>query len=491
MLALLAIAVCVAVMLHVGVCPMTVQILVLAAILWRVYLASGAGAVPVIENMTASEYHKYNPFVPPGDKLKMNLQAVEGNLEKAVSIRDSVSNIEFTRVSDSTNVQGDVMVLDTAWKGGRSDAAGVFGDFTVAFTGTFHTDSTFTLLKVDGLTGAGEFGAMKIRISNTADATDVSLVYGGDGDVTRERFKYYPGLVTVIVSKTESPTEGGAVVTFSHRPHANDAQTLTKPVKMQGNTILKSQVTSQITIGDAPATGTPARLSRLLLWESKISDSDVLEIVSQGDKIQILKVQAYRDLLADNERLATEADAARTMNPFGDAVVQEKCSSVKDWTRPNAIGNANAECWDEIKRFCEAKPDAPGCECWSESKKDTDQCRKFRATMSASPYTDVSTLKDEELEAVMKQYNLVKKDLAAEAAATAAATEAAKPQVVKPRRSIIHKTTARGNSLYDDEEVLSNPTTGWLGSSSAYDQKTKTGGTDVFTRFYNWLIGKN
>jgi hypothetical protein len=483
MIALLAIAVCVAVMLHVGVCPMTVQILVLAAILWRVYTASTVhdGAT---EHMTASEYHKYNPFVPPGDKLKMNLQAVSGSLEKAVSVRDSVGNVEFTRVSDSTNVQADVVVLDTAWKGGRSDMAGVFGDFTVAFTGTFHTDSMFTLLKVDGLTGTGEFGAMKIKISNNTDSTDVSLVYGSDSDVTREQFKYYPGLVTIIVSKTESPTEGGATVTFSHRPHANDAQTLTKPVKMNGNTILKSQVTSQITIGDAPATGTPARVSRLLLWESKISDSDVLEIVSQGDKIQILKVQAYRDLLADNERLATEADDARTKNPFGDAVVQDKCSSVKDWTRPNAIGEANAECWDEIKRFCEAKPDAPGCECWSESKKDTDKCKKFRATMSASPYTDVSTLKDDEIEAVMKQYNLVKKDAAAEATA-AAAKEAAKTAVPKRRTNVIHKTTARGNSLYDDEEMLSNPSTGWLGSSAEYNQKT----SGAARSWYDWLMG--
>lgn len=488
MIALLAIAVCVAVMLHVGVCPLTVQILVLAAILWRVYVSSNSPG-PIAEHMTASEYHKYNPFVPPGDKLKMNLQAVSGNLEKAVSIRDSVSNVEFTRVSDSTNVQGDVLVLDTAWKGGRSDMAGVFGDFTVAFTGTFHTDSIFTLLKVDGLTGTGEFGAMKIRVSNNADSTDVTLVYGSEADVTRETFKYYPGLVTIIVSKTESPTEGGAVVTFSHRPHANDAQTLTKPVKMNGNTILKSQVTSQITIGDAPATGTPARVSRLLLWESKITDSDILEIVSQGDKIQILKVQAYRDLLADNERLATEADAARTRNPYGDAVIQDKCSSIKDWTRPNAIGEANAECWDEIKRFCEAKPDAPGCECWSDSKKDTDQCKKFKATMSASPYTDVSTLKDDEIEAVMRQYNLVKKDAAAEAAAIAAsATEAAKKTtdaVPQRRTNVIHKTTARGNSLYDDEDVLSNPSTGWLGSSAEYNQKTN----GVVRSWYDWLMG--
>ena len=480
MLALLAIAVSVAVLLHVGVCPMTVQVLVLAAILWRVYTTSGVhDAAPVAEHMTASDYHKYNPFVPPGDKLKLSVQAVSGNLEKAVSIRDSVGNVEFTRVSDSTNVQDDVMVLDTAWTGGSSDKAGVFGDFTVAFTGTFHSDSVFTLLKVDGLTGTGEFGAMKIRVSNTADTTDVALVYGGDADVTREQFKYFPGLVTIIVSKTESPTEGGAVVTFSHRPHANDAQTLTKPVKMVGNAILKSQVTSQITIGDAPATGTPARLSRLLLWEAKISDADVLEIVSQGDEIQVLKVPAYRDLLEDNERLATEADAARTRNPFGDEVIQGKCSSVKDWTKPNAIGDANAECWDEIKRFCEARPDAPGCECWSDAKKGSDKCKKFMATMSASPYTDVSTLQDSQLEAVMKQYNLVKKD-----AAPVASTPAPAP---KRRRNVIHKTGARGDSLYDDEELLSSPSTGWLGSSAAYDQsaKTNTGGSWL----YNWLMG--
>jgi hypothetical protein len=478
MIALLAIAVCVAVLLHVGVCPMTVQVLILAAILWRAYLMSDTGAA-VTEHMTASDYHKYNPFVPPGDNLKMNLQAVEGNLEKAVSVRDKVGNVEFTRVSDSTNVQGDVMVLDTAWKGGSSDKGGVFGDFTVAFTGTFHTDSTFTLLKVDGLTGAGEFGAMKLKISNAADTTNVSLVYGSDADVTREQFKYYPGLVTIIVSKTESPTEGGATVTFSHRPHANDAQTLTKPVKMNGNTILKSQVTSQITIGDSPATGTPARVSRLLLWESKISDADVLDIVSQGDKIQILKVQAYRDLLADNERLATEAHAARTKNPFGDEVVQSKCSSIKDWTRPNAIGDASPECWDEIKRFCEARPDAPGCECWSQSKKDTDKCKKFIATMSASPYTDVSSLQEDQVEAVMKKYDLVKK--AAGAAPTAPA--AAPP---RKRRNVIHRTGARGHSLYDDEEVLSNPSTGWLGSSSHY-RRTKAPG--LRSRWYNWLMG--
>jgi hypothetical protein len=488
MIALLAIAVCVAVLLHVGVCPMTVQILVLAAILWRVYLSTMAD--PVIENMTASDYHKYNPFVPPGNKLKLNIQAVSGNLGKAVSVRDSAGNVEFTRVSDSTNVQDDVVVLDTAWKGGSSDKAGVFGDFTVAFTGTFHTDSVFTLLKVDGLTGTGEFGAMKLRVSNNTDTTDVALIYGSDADVTRETFKYYPGLVTIIVSKTESPTEGGAIVTFSHRPHANDAQTLTKPVKMNGNTILKSQVTSQITIGDSPATGTPARMSRLLMWESKISDSDVLEIVSQGDKIQILKVQAYRDLLDDNERLATEADAARTRNPFGDEVIQGKCSSIKDWTKPNAIGDANAECWDEIKNFCEARPDAPGCECWSESEKKTDKCKKFMATMSASPYTDVSALQEAQVEEVMKQYNLVKKDAPQPAAAPAAPAGPAGP---KRRRNVIHRTGARGDSLYDDEEVLSNPSTGWLGSSAAYDQRTsgQKAGTGVRSWWYNWLMGNN
>lgn len=487
MIALLAIAVCVAVLLHVGVCPLTVQILVLAAILWRVYIASSAGSVQVAEHMTASEYHKYNPFVPPGDKLKLNIQAVSGNLEKAVSVRDSVGNVEFTRVSDSANVQDDVVVLDTAWKGGTSDKAGVFGDFTVAFTGTFHTDSVFTLLKVDGLTGSGEFGAMKLKISNTPEKTDVALVYGSDSDVTRESFKYYPGLVTIIVSKTEAPTEGGATVTFSHRPHANDAQTLTKPVKMVGNTILKSQVTSQITIGDAPVTGTPARMSRLLMWESKISDSDVLEIVSQGDKIQILKVQAYRDLLDDNERLAAEAEAARTKNPFGDEVIQSKCSSVKDWTKPNAIGDANAECWDEIKNFCEARPDAPGCECWSDAQKGTDKCRKFMATMSASPYTDVSALQEAQVEEVMKKYNLVKKD------AVPAAAPAAAPAGPKRRRNVIHKTGARGNSLYDDEEVLSNPSTGWLGSSAAYDERTsgQKSGTGVRSWWYNWLMGNN
>jgi hypothetical protein len=487
---IVAAAVMAGLLIHVGVCPITIQMLLVAAVLIAVFRAQTAQTIKA-EHMTqpkiAGEPDLYAP--PVADMLTHSVEAMRGGLDQAKSIVDDAAGGVFE--SQVGNTRDDVLVLSDPWSGPPSNVAGVFEDFTIAVTVTIPEQGQVSLFKAAAMTTTG-LGAVEVRVQPGADGRrQLSLMYGDD-----------TGTVSTDVAATKEPVtiicrKSGLKVVLQQATHSVTADNQRVELDMSDTARARPQVTTPVLLGAPGSAGGDALLSRLLVWKVAIPDDIINHIVLQGKMIALRKDDVFQSLISERDRAYKTAADAKTRNPYGSDAIQEACkASITDWTKPGEIAFATVGCKDSITDFCKANPDHPECACFGDAKKDTAACKQFLGLLKSSPPADLENLTPEELAAIVGKYGLQdpKAIAAAEAAKKLAECTAAKKPaagaaaggaavVKKPRRRILNTN----HELDEIESRLMTPGHGYWGRSAQFDQHDQYGRYGPTKRDKSWL----
>ena len=477
MLKLFVVAIFVALLLHFGICPLTIQLIVVAAILWR---ARRPAAVQEHFGYNPPSDRNYVGFHPPKqDHLSNCVETMDGNLKDVQEIAD-MSQDGTTYKCSQKNLKPDVLALitDAPWSGGKSRDCDVFGDFTIAVTMQLHVaDSEVTVLEVVGFDSNQDKSSLTVKVRpTTASRRSIDVAYGKVSVPTGVTASTEP--LTIIVRRD------GVKLTVTQYVHSvNDTAT------GEGGT--REMADPKLTAGgnDFPVVfghlhRGQAELTRLMVYNVALTDDEISVLVKQGLKTQVFKQALYQEIVDQLDEANSRAVLATTGNPYKDDGVQAACAAVKNWTMPNAIAYAGQSCWDSINNFCSKNPGHPGCECWG-AEKDSLKCKKFLATMSSSDITDLDNLKDEDVAAIMQKYKLAKvvEKPAAPAPGTGThdtGTQAPAPAPARRRRRWTSPTRDR---LYEDEEeLIAAGTHGWHGRREGARAKKRG--------FWRFLLGE-
>jgi len=455
-------------LLYAGFCPLTIQMLVLAAVLLAACRATSAAAVTATEHLTLSPSagEPDDLLAPPAaDMLTHSLEPMRGGVADSRSVPDLAAGGTFE--AQTPNPRPDVLVLSEEWSGPPSNAAGVFDDFTIAATVTVPEAGQVSLFRALAMTPDG-LGAVDLSMRPGADGRrQLVLVYGNATVTTDVSATSEP--VTVVCRRT------GLKVVLQQTVHSVSADNQRGEVELPDTASARSQVLTPVTVGAGGSSGGSALLSRLLVWKSSLTDDQVGVAVRQGLMSQLMKEDVYKSLVAERDLAYGAARSAKTQNPYGSEQVQAACAaSVADWTRPGELAFAAVGCKDAIVAHCKAHPDSSGCECYTEAKKGTPECRKFLAMMSTSPPADLDDLSEEQVAAVAAKYRLEDPAKRAAAAAVVAAVPAAPGAApaapAQPRRRRILR-----DHLDDEENALMTPGVSYFGRSAAFDQHDSKG----------------
>ena len=396
MLLLFAVAIGVALLLHYGICPMTIQLLVIGVVMWGLATASPAPPEHFYNGGHAESSSK--TLVPPQDAALTNcIETIDGSYDKVMTITDRASGSTFTCTTPNAKSNALLLVKGDPWTGGQSSGCGVFNDFTVAATIKMDPTTEVTLLKVDG------------QENKVQTKVEVSVHTGPEGK-RAVKLTYGSATFEASVSATAEPVtiivcRKGTQVTIRQSVHSVTAssdvgQGDLQDVKVTPNSLLPIEV-GDLKVGSA-------ELTRILVWNVALSNGDIETVANQGLSTQLLNEPTYKDLVNKLDRAVKDGKSSHTKNPYGDQGVQTACeASVPNWQVPNALANAAPQCWDAVNNYCTKNPTTKGCECWGASK-DTVACKKFMATLNSSPYIDIGNLQDGDINKIMQQYGLVK-----------------------------------------------------------------------------------
>lgn len=475
-------------LLHAGFCPATIQMLIVAAVLLMAYRQQSAWT-PAVEHMQNNVPVENDLFDPPVKEFLVHrLEPMRGGMTDQRTVADDAANAKFE--TTEPNTRDDVMVLSSPWTGPASDSAGVFDNFTIAVTATIPEGGLVSLFMAEAKTPAGLSKVALIAEPSNGKRT-IRLVYG-DAVISQE------------VAATKEPVtimcvRSGLKVTLSQTVHSMVGDRQGGDTDLPDTAKVYAHVTSPMVVGET-SSGGYTHVSRLLIWKTALSDTDVNAVVRQGLMSHLLKEEVYKSLVTERDTAYQAAINAKKTNPYGSEQVQAVCSaSVPDWTRPDALANADPSCWDAISATCLANPKLPGCECWDPAKASSDTCKKFLATMSKAGYSDVSNLTPEQLKAVIEKYKLVDPTVKAESDKTAADAAAAAAAAAASASSANERRRRRNTRRYDDsdfdedERRLMTPGYGWFGGSSAYDMRDGRGRYGPGAREWKWwwpLIGR-
>ena len=391
---LVAVVAGVIVLMHLGLCPLTLQLLMLGVVAYALYRRTSIRAERrVLEKFTGSSTDQapVDPL-PKSDKVVCDVPASGASIEGTSDIPDGAGG---SWTMESPNPKSDAVVVRAPITGSLSSKdAGVFEDFTVMCTAKIPASGAITILKVDGTVGS-ELSSLKLAVQASSPGLRQLKLSIGPGfvscDVTASK-----AAVTIFARRT------GNIVTLT-QVIGEDAETYSAALP-EGSRILP-EVIKPVIIGDGVAGG-DVELTKLVVWSTSLADVDVLALSQKAWEAQLLKEEYVAGLVASkNEAMKTAMDA-RTVNPYGSDVIQRECSAVKDWTLPDALANADAACWAAISAQCETHPEGPGCSCWDPIKATTASCQKFRAQLSGSVPVNLASLTADQLETVKQTYGL-------------------------------------------------------------------------------------
>jgi len=384
---LLATALAVALLLYGGICPMTIQVLVIAVLL----------STAVVRAEKPTEHFSSGPApdttpVPLADALTNEIDTASGGLSGAMSVADAAAGANF-ECADA-NTLDDALSLTTQWTGPPSNTAGVFGDqWTVAATVRLTEAAQVPLLTVSGMTAAG-LGAFQLLVQpGPVGRRQIVLTYGASSVSHDVSATVAP--VTVVVRRD------GATVTLIQAVHG------VSDVKERGDVELdasmKAQVTAPMTIGGSMSAGPCGSLLKLLVWKAALSDADIQKVCDQALASQLVLQPAYKGIMQQRDAALTQAQSARSRNPWDSDGIQQACSSsVPDWTAPGALFMAPPTCRDAVSAHCSARPTSKGCECWGTP--DTPGCKKLMSVMSGAVVPDLQNLTPGQLAAIKAKY---------------------------------------------------------------------------------------
>lgn len=475
-------------LIHAGVCPITIQMLIVAGVLIMVCRAQMRQKT---EHMTAPTKIAGEPdlYAPPmADMLTHSVEAMRGGLDQAKSVVDDAAGGLFE--SQVGNTRDDVLVLSDPWSGPPSNVAGVFDDFTIAATVTIPQQGQVSIFKAAAMTPGG-LGAVELRVQPGADGRrQLALMFGDD-------------TVTSDVAATKEPVtivcrKNGLKALLQQTTHSVTADNQRVELDVSDTARARPQVTTPVLLGASGTAGGDSLLSRLLVWKVSVPDDIISQIVLQGKMIALRKDDVFQSLISERDRAYQSAADAKTRNPYGSDAIQEACKvSIADWTKPGEIAFATVGCKDAISDFCKANPDHPECACFGDAKKDTPACKQFLSLLKSTPPADLENLTPEELAAVVGKYGLQDpKAIAAAEAAKKLAECAAKPAAAaaakqavgagqvgarKPRRRILSQ-----HALDEEENRLLSPGAAWYGRSAAFDQRDQYGRYGVTKREKSW-----
>ena len=387
---LLASALAVALLLYGGICPMTIQILVLAVLLVSALSQPAPWTDTPMEHFTDGGSDAAP--VPLADALTNEIDASSGGLSGVMTITDRAAGAAFECVD--ANTVDDALSLTKQWTGPPSNTAGVFGDqWTVAATVRLTEAAQVPLITVSGMAPAG-LGTFQVLVQpGPVGRRQIVLTYGAAS-------------VSHDVSATVSPVtivvrRDGNAVTMMQAVHG------VTDIKERGDVELdatmKAQVTAPMTIGGSMTSGPCGSLLRLLVWKTALSDGDVQAVCDQALMSQLTQQPVYQKIMQQLDAAVTQAQSARSRNPWDSDGVQHACAmSVPDWTAPGALINAAPTCRDSVSAHCSAHPTSKGCECWGTP--DTPGCRKLMSVISGAGVPDLHNLNPGQLAAIKAKY---------------------------------------------------------------------------------------
>lgn len=405
LLKLVLIVAIVSVMLASGICPLTIQL----ALLGILFLAlvrkshdvstfviekyeSEAAGVTMTDGVVKEDYTK----LPKKESLVAHLSYMAGQIKDAKAINDPVSNSAWTL--ETPNSTSDSIVMRNKITGMTSQHAGVFENFTIVMTLTIPFNGTLSLFKVQGMKN-GSLSKIELVVQPGPDGKrQIQLVCGSSA-------------VTANVTATASPVtivalRKGNLVTISQTMHGITPTVDSYEGELTDDSRITPEVTSPVELASGGVSGGDAYLKRLIVWSIPLTPEDVSAVIKRAWVVEILKEPVVARIVKEEEAAALNATKAKTMNPYGSAVIQNTCSAIKDWTLPDAVAMADEACWKSIEAHCTANPTSPGCKCWDPALSLTASCVNFRAQLSGQTPPNLAALTPAQLEQVKHVYGL-------------------------------------------------------------------------------------
>lgn len=403
LLKLVLIVAIVSVMLASGICPLTIQLILLGILFLALVRKSNAvienyeseaAGVTMTDGVVKEDYTK----LPKKASLVIHLSYMAGQIKDAKSINDPVSNTAWTL--ETPNSTSDSIVMRNKITGMTSQHAGVFDDFTIVMTLTMPYNVTTSLFKVQGMKG-GSLSKIELEAQPGPDGKrQIKLTCGASA-------------VTAYATSTASPVTIVAIrkgnhITISQTMHGITPTVDTYEGDLKDDSRITPEVTSPIEIASGGVSGGEAYLKRLVVWSVALTPEDISAVIKRAWVVEILKEPVVARIVKDEEAASLSAAKAKSMNPYGSDVIQNTCISIKDWTLPDAVAMADAACWKSITAHCTANPTSPGCKCWDPALSLTASCINFRAQLSGQTPPNLAALTPAQLEQVKHIYGLGK-----------------------------------------------------------------------------------
>ena len=373
----------VALLMAAGVCPLTLQLVMLAAVLTMLVreqrrallttverFQSDIPGVSLVDGAVTDDFST----LPSKDSLAIYLSSLSaGTLKGAVSIADQVSSTPWTLPAPNHS-SSSIIVGSQALTGPSSQQSGVFSDFTICATVAIPEGATMTVLTVAGLL-RGSMSSIRLAVQPGAvGGRQVKLVCGGS-DATAD-FSGTSDPVTIMVRRA------GNNIFMSQTIHAIEPSTEKYSTTVQDNSRITPDVTTPMTIGDGGVIGGEAHLKRLIIWSKSLSDDATSAVLRRAWTVELLQQPTVAGIVSSLDQARSDVSGARSANPYGSDVIQNACSRITDWTLPDAVAMADKACWTAISAHCQSNPSAPGCGCWDPSKSGTASCVAFRSQLS-------------------------------------------------------------------------------------------------------------
>ena len=375
-----------------GVCPLTIQLLML-----------GALALALVRRGEEQQKQQLDEHFEPA-KAEVAVEQLKADrvvydLPKLGSLLglEEFPDVAGTWRGTQSNPKQDVIVLRGTLSGPPSKDSGVFEDFTLQLTAKIPPAAAFSVLKVFGTQG-GAMSSIELSLQpGAAGHRQLTLSVGGakvSTDVNAAK-----GGVAIIARRS------GSVVTLLQASGVDIERTDTALPPDTPRVL--PEVTAPAKIAADGVMGGDVEITRLTVWSCALTDGDVQALVQKSWEAQLAHEPFVEGLVSERDAALQRAKDVKEQNPYGSDAVQRSCTAVTDWTLPDAVAGADAACWAAISAQCEAHPDGPGCGCWDPVKSTSASCQAFRAQLSGSGPVRLNALTPEQLESVKSTYKLI------------------------------------------------------------------------------------
>lgn len=447
-LKLCAVAVSVALLLHVGICPLTIQLLVLGALLWGIQY-SQSHAPPVAEHMVAARAPGFR--MPEEASMTLRIDVGNDDVDRVKVLQNGASGAskEFTTNQENSSTEMIALAKNDPWKGDQESSrnSGLFGSFTFVTTVRMSPNAEAVLISAKAMMSTNQVVDIRVLVGPAAAGRrKVSLEFGAD--TVSAEFEAISNWCTIFVRKT-----GRDVDILQHSHDLDNGRTPAQTRRLVADGILYGRISSPLEFGRMTSDSNVS-IRQLFVWQKALSEADLVEIKDATFKSQLMLEPTYQKLVKDLRAAEDKAAGCATTNPWGDSGIDRACPSVTNWKSPTALVDADPACWDVVGAFCKkpANRDKPGCVCWAleGDAADTDKCKKFRATVSSVPTSD-KLIADLDVAALKE---LLKKK---ETPAGVSACPSAQPvPIVVPRRA--RYTVPTDATMVMNEDALKRPT---------------------------------